>query len=161
MHKTLFAAALLAASSVLAQAQTAPPPKIQTPPEPFNFQSDADLHGHVIKPGTPLILHVLSDHEDYLVEVVGRTTSGVPELHPHFIDFAVVQEGEGTLTWGGTNTTSRDTGGGELRGGTIVGGQTRDLKPGDYIQMPAGVWHQFTLKPGVNAFRYLIVKARQ
>jgi mannose-6-phosphate isomerase-like protein (cupin superfamily) len=161
MRKTLIAAAVLAASTSLAMAQTATPPKSQAPQDPFNFQTNDELHNHVIKPNTPLQLHVLSDHEDYLVEVVGRTTSGVPELHPHFIDYAIIQEGEGTLTWGGTNTTSRDTGGGELRGGTIVGGQTRDIKPGDYIQMPAGVWHQFTLKPGVTAFRYFVIKTRQ
>ena len=73
----------------------------------------------------------------------------------------IVQKGEGTLTYGGTDSGSRDTGGGELRGGTISGGKTMDIKAGDYFQMPAGVWHQISLKAGTNSFRYFVIKARQ
>jgi quercetin dioxygenase-like cupin family protein len=36
-----------------------------------------------------------------------------------------------------------------------------DLHPGDYFEMPAGVWHQISLKPGTTAFRYMVIKIRQ
>jgi hypothetical protein len=130
-------------------------------PEPFTFHSDNDLGALSAKPGVSPVLGMLSDHENYYVEVVGRTRSGEPEFHPHWIDYIVIQHGDGTLTYGGTDTGSRDTGGGERRGGTISGGTSRDIHAGDYFEVPAGVWHQIALKPGTNSFRYMVIKIRR
>ena len=154
---------LIAVFSLCAAAAGAQPPANghAAPAEPFTFKGDAELQAMAIKPGAAITLGMLSDHENYYVQVAGRTTNGEPEFHPHWIDYVVVQKGEGTLTWGGTNSGARDTGGGELRGGAIVGGMSRDLHPGDYFEMPAGVWHQILLKPGTSAFRYMVVKIRQ
>lgn len=160
---------MLAATAALAVGATAAPvadsaasTSLHLATDPFTFRSDKELENIVIRPGVAgPSLSVLSDHENYFIEVVGRTQTGEPELHAHWIDYAVVQEGHGSLLYGGTDSGSRDTGNGELRGGTISGGVTRDLNPGDYFEMPAGQWHQVILKPGTKAFRYLVVKIRQ
>jgi mannose-6-phosphate isomerase-like protein (cupin superfamily) len=54
-------------------------------------------------------------------------------VHPVTADVWVVTEGSGTLTVNGT-----------LEGGKIVGGDTRPLKAGDVVFVPAGVPHGVT-----------------
>jgi quercetin dioxygenase-like cupin family protein len=157
--KTLLPAAALALSATAVSAQ-APSNGHAAPPEPFTFRSDSDLAAMSVKPNKTPVLGVLSDHENYFVEVVGRTKSGEPEFHSHWIDYIVIQKGQGRLTYGGTDTGSKDTGNGERRGGTIAGGTSRDIHPGDYFEVPAGTWHQIALKPGTTSFRYMVVKIR-
>ncbi len=162
LSRILLMSAGALALTAAAFAQTPVPSSPHMAADPFTFKSDKELEGIAIKPGVPgPVLGMLSDHENYYVEVVGRTVSGEPEFHAHWIDYGIVQEGQGGLVFGGIDTGSRDTGNGELRGGTITGGVTRDLGPGDYFEIPAGQWHQVTLKPGTGAFRYMIVKVRQ
>ena len=158
----LFAAGALAFTATGALAQSAAAPSPHSATDPFTYKSDKDLEGMAIKPGVAgPTLGTLSDHENYYVLLVGRTETGEPEFHAHWIDYGIVQEGRGSLVYGGTDTGSRDTGNGELRGGTISGGVTRDLDPGDYFEIPASQWHQITLKSGTKAFRYIVVKVRQ
>jgi hypothetical protein len=45
----------------------------------------------------------------------------------------------------------------ELRGGTIVGGRTFELSPGDVLWIPAGMGHQVVVPKG-GSFDYLAVK---
>ncbi|HTT04054.1 MAG TPA: hypothetical protein VMF64_02105 [Steroidobacteraceae bacterium] len=154
--------ALAVGAVAVPSADSAAPTSPHLAADSFTFKSNKDLEDVAIRPGVAgASLGVLSDHENYFVEVVGRTQTGEPEFHAHWIDYAVVQEGHGSLLYGGTDTGSRDIGNGESRGGTISGGASRDLNPGDYFEMPAGEWHQIILKPGTKAFRYLVVKIRQ
>jgi mannose-6-phosphate isomerase-like protein (cupin superfamily) len=163
LNTMLVAAGALALTSGAALAQSAvPPTSPHLATDPFTYKSDKDLESIAIKPGVAgLTLGTLSDHENYYVLVVGRTETGEPEFHAHWIDFGIVQEGQGGLVYGGTDAGSRDTGNGELRGGAISGGVVRDLNPGDYFEIPAGQWHQITLKPATKEFRYVVVKVRQ
>jgi len=131
------------------------------PTEPFVLKSDKDLDTSTIKLGISPVPSILSDHENYFVEVVGRSKSGEPEYHTHWIDYIVVQHGEALLIYGGDNPGATDNGKGELHGGAIVGGSTVELRPGDYAQIPAGTWHQINLKPNAPSFRYVVVKVRQ
>ena len=147
----------LSASATFAQASGGH----AAPPEPFTYHSDSDLQALAIKPGAAPTIKMLSDHENYFVEVVGRTQSGEPEFHSHWIDYIIVQRGDGTLTYGHMNTGAKDSGHGEMRGGKITDGKSIDLHPGDYFEVPAGLWHQIALKPGTTAFRYMVVKIRQ
>jgi mannose-6-phosphate isomerase-like protein (cupin superfamily) len=162
LNTMLVAAGALALTTATALAQSAVLPSPHMATDPFTYRSDKDLEGMAIKPGVASpTLGTLSDHENYYVLLVGRTETGEPEFHAHWIDYGIVQEGQGGLVYGGIDTGSRDTGNGELRGGTISGGVTRDLNPGDYFEIPAGQWHQITLKPTTKAFRYIVVKVRQ
>ena len=67
-------------------AQTPVPPSPHTAADPFTFMSDKELEEIAIKPGmSGPVLGMLSDHENYYVEVVGRTVSGEPEFHTLWI----------------------------------------------------------------------------
>ena len=59
---------------------------------------------------------------------------------------------------GGTAVNAKATAPDELRGAEIAGGETRQLKKGDVMIVPAGVPHWF--KDVSNPFLYCVVKAR-
>ena len=130
-------------------------------PDAFKHLSVAEQAALVAKPGPGgLTLSVISDHENWYSEALGRTTSGVVEVHDHWIDVMTVLSGDATLTIGGTVTGGQPTGPGETRGGQITGGTIVQVHPGDYIQIPAGTPHLTTLAPGTT-FHAMVVKVRQ
>ncbi len=86
-----------------------------------------------------------------------RTTSGGPERHEHWTDIALAQAGRATLLSGGRIEGGREASPGELRGGTIVGGQERAIAAGDLVVIPAGTPHQYRLAPG-ETLTYLTIK---
>ena len=106
--------------------------------------------------GTAIII----DHENFFEEVVYRDGTGSPEQHNHWNDNIIVQEGDAELVYGGTlNGTTITPGGEARRGGTLIGGQTLEMHPGDLITIPAGVPHQMVLKPGAH-LRFVVIKNR-
>jgi mannose-6-phosphate isomerase-like protein (cupin superfamily) len=151
--KAITLAALLLATPALAQVRA-------TAPDGFKHLGAAEIAGLLNKPanGPNPISSFVSDHENYFIEYVTRVADGEVELHPHWIDYMSVQSGEATLTTGGTVTGARDTGAGEMRGGTQAGGNTITMKPGDYVAVPAGLPHRMTPKGKIT---YLIFKVRQ
>ena len=153
-----FQIAVLAALGLLSMASLAQTPLSATPADSFKYLSAKDEAALLNKPGPGPFVSVLSDHEYYLSEIAARNTDGEVELHKHWIDFMSVLSGDVTLTYGGTLTGAKEVAPGELRGGTIAGGKTIRLHPGDYLEIPAGVPHLMTAPK--NNFRYLIVKAR-
>jgi len=80
--------------------------------------------------------------------VTSRDSAGIHERHENFTDIFVVQKGGARLLTGGTAQGERQTSPGEWRGGTIVGGSTAELHPGDVVVIPAGIPHQMLLNPG-------------
>ena len=65
-------------------------------------------------------------------------------------------DGEATIVTGGTMVGGKQTAPGQLRGSDVQGGETRHLKKGDLIVIPAGIPHWFkVVSPTVN---YLTVK---
>jgi len=80
--------------------------------------------------------------------VTARDSAGIHERHENFTDIFVVQKGSARLLTGGTVDGQRQTSPGEWRGGTIVGGSTAELHPGDVVVIPAGIPHQMLLNPG-------------
>ncbi len=89
-----------------------------------------------------------------------RTSNGRPEIHDDFEDVVLVRSGHANLLSGGHVVGSSVVSPGEHRGGTIVGGTSRALAPGDELTIPAGVPHQYFIARG-GAFRYLTVKVPQ
>jgi mannose-6-phosphate isomerase-like protein (cupin superfamily) len=160
----MFSRLLLISTGAMAltiSAAMAQPAPLATGPEPFIYKSDADLAAMTFKPGISPAAATLSNHEHYQTGVVVRTKDGVPELHTHHIDVMSVQHGDGWVTYGNNVVGARDIGNGELRGSQITGGTTIEVHPGDYFQIPAGLWHQIGPKPGGKIFRYTFVKIRQ
>jgi mannose-6-phosphate isomerase-like protein (cupin superfamily) len=86
-----------------------------------------------------------------------REGSGEAEIHEGWADVFVVESGEATLLVGGTVVSPRNTGPGETRGTGVQGGETKKLKAGDILHIPAGVPHQTLLDPG-KKFTYLVLK---
>jgi mannose-6-phosphate isomerase-like protein (cupin superfamily) len=90
--------------------------------------------------------------------ITTRDSAGVHERHEHFTDIFVVQKGSARLVYGGTADGQTETATkGEWRGGTIRGGTTAVLHPGDVVVIPAGIPHQLLVAPGEH-FAYLAFK---
>jgi mannose-6-phosphate isomerase-like protein (cupin superfamily) len=98
-----------------------------------------------------------ADFGDHLLEISQRNANGRAELHQTKADVIVIQSGTATLVTGGEVIDPTPTGPNEIQGSSIRGGVKHDVGPGDVIEIPAGVPHQFFLAPGTQ-ITYLVVK---
>ncbi len=101
---------------------------------------------------------VLAIMGNYMVHASHRETDGVAEIHTLDTDLIHMLEGSATFTTGGTVPDAKPTEPNELRGSTIVGGESRRVAKGDVIVVPAGVPHMFTSVQG--PLNYYVVKVR-
>jgi quercetin dioxygenase-like cupin family protein len=155
--------AALAALPLGASAQTpggaaaAPTLPHAMPFDAFVYQPAAEVEAMTHRTdGKPQSKTVI-DHENYFIEYVTRVINTNAEAHNHWYDYIHVLDGEGSITYGGTQDGGRDTGMGEIRGGTLTGGKLQILHPGDRLVIPPGMPHIFTATPG-HTFTYLIFK---
>ena len=89
-----------------------------------------------------------------------RTSSGGAEIHAHYDDLMIVQQGSAKLITGGTIVDAKTSPEGETKGPGIDGGVTRELHPGDVVIVPAGEAHQLLIPPGVT-YSALVAKIRE
>jgi len=102
---------------------------------------------------------VLFDASDkYMVHASRREGPGMAEIHTLDADIVHVLDGTATLVTGGIVNGAKNVAADEFRGTAIEGGETRQLKKGDVIIIPAGVPHWF--QEVTNPFLYYVVKAR-
>jgi glc operon protein GlcG len=101
---------------------------------------------------------VLASMGNYMVHASHRETDGVAEIHTLDTDLIYVLEGSATFMTGGSVPDAKPTEPNELRGSTIVGGESRRVAKGDVIVVPAGVPHMFTNVQG--PLNYYVVKVR-
>ena len=94
---------------------------------------------------------------DHMLEISHREGDGRAELHHTKADVMVIQTGTATLVSGGDVIDPKPTLPNEIQGSGIRGGAKRTVGPGDVIEIPAGVPHQFLLAPGTQ-ITYLVVK---
>jgi mannose-6-phosphate isomerase-like protein (cupin superfamily) len=94
---------------------------------------------------------------DHLLEVIHRDASGMAELHKTMADVIIIRTGTATLLTGGEVIEPKDTAVNEVRGKGINGGVKHEVAPGDVINIPAGVPHQFLLASETQ-ITYLVVK---
>jgi mannose-6-phosphate isomerase-like protein (cupin superfamily) len=99
----------------------------------------------------------LAPSSDYPLIGVRRTARGQSELHAKFADVWYVLRGGGTVVTGGTMADGVETDPGETRGSGIAGGETRQVKAGDVVLLPAGVPHWVSAVEGKELL-YLVVK---
>ena len=104
--------------------------------------------------GSPLV-----EVEGYKIHASRREGPGLVEVHTRDTDIAYVLEGSATLVTGGKAVGLKATGSEELRGGSIEGGESRRLGPGDVVVIPNGTPHWF--KEVTAPFLYYVVKVRQ
>jgi mannose-6-phosphate isomerase-like protein (cupin superfamily) len=98
-----------------------------------------------------------ADFGDHLLEISHREVDGKCELHKVKADVIVIQTGTATLVTGGEVIDPKDTAPNEIQGSGIKGGMKHEVGPGDVIEIPAGVPHQFFVAPGTQ-ITYLVVK---
>lgn len=98
-----------------------------------------------------------ADFGDHLLEISHREVSGKVEVHQVKADVIVIQTGTATLVTGGDVIDPTPTGPNEIQGSSIKGGVSRNIGPGDVIEIPPGTPHQFLLAPGTQ-ITYLVVK---
>lgn len=101
---------------------------------------------------------LLGNRGAYTYLAIRRDRSGEVEVHAAWDDVIVVQEGTGTVLFGGRVSGDRETAPGERRGGQVSGGSTRVLAAGDVMVIPAGMPHQVQVPPG-GSITYFVVKA--
>lgn len=95
--------------------------------------------------------------DDHSLGISHRDKSGVPEVHEKQTDVMVIQSGEASLIVGGTVVDAKTVSPGEIRGASIKDGIEKNLRPGDVLNIPAGMPHQFMLEPG-KQITYFVVK---
>lgn len=93
----------------------------------------------------------------YTYALTQRDSTGGVEQHDAWTDMFVVQSGEARILTGGRLDGAKEASPGEWRGGTIAGGETRALAPGDVVIVPAGTPHQMILAAGAR-ISYLAFK---
>ena len=91
---------------------------------------------------------MLADFGNHNARMTFRDNDGEVEVHENWTDVLVVESGEATLVIGGTPVNPKTTAPGEFRAASVTGGEKRQLAPGDILNIPAGVAHQFLLAPG-------------
>jgi glc operon protein GlcG len=92
----------------------------------------------------------------YQVHTSRRAAPGQAEVHATETDVIYVMDGQATVVTGGSAVDLKQTGTNEFRGSRIDGGETRELRPGDVIIVPAGVPHWF--KTVNSEFHYYVVR---
>jgi uncharacterized protein GlcG (DUF336 family) len=101
---------------------------------------------------------VLVSMGNYMVHASHREMDGIAEIHTLDTDLIYMLEGSATFVTGGSVPDAKPTEPNELRGATIVGGESRRIAKGDVTVVPAGVPHMFTNVQG--SLNYYVVKVR-
>jgi uncharacterized protein GlcG (DUF336 family) len=101
---------------------------------------------------------VLVNMGHYMVHASHREMDGLAEIHTLDTDLIYMLEGSATFTTGGNVPDAKVIEPNELRGSTIMGGESRRIVKGDVVVVPAGVPHMFTDVQG--PLNYYVVKVR-
>lgn len=116
----------------------------------LNGSSVADA----FKKGMPLI-----ENGQYKVHASHRDGPGQAEVHTKDTDIIYVQEGTATFVTGGTVPDGKQTEPNEIRGSSIMSGETKTLSRGDVVVVPNGTPHWF--KEVNGPFNYYVVKVTE
>jgi mannose-6-phosphate isomerase-like protein (cupin superfamily) len=103
---------------------------------------------------------VLGSHGNLTLRLYVRKASGGGEIHAHFDDLMIVEQGSATLVTGGTLADRKELADGESRGSKVVGGASRKITVGDVVIVPAGVAHQTIVDPG-STYAYMVAKVHE
>ena len=102
----------------------------------------------------------LADYGSHKVQISVRTASGGGEIHAHFDDVMIVQQGSATLITGGSLVDPKSGPDGESKGTSIQGGKSQTIGPGDIITVNAGVPHQLIIPAGTT-YAAVVIKIKE
>jgi quercetin dioxygenase-like cupin family protein len=127
-----------------------------TEPEAKVEHFDAATVEKAFATGKPLLDD--SGGRNFKVMGLRRDGPGVVEVHNTDTDIFYVVAGDATFLTGGKLAGGQHTAPDEIRGGTLVGAETRHVTKGDVIVIPKGVPHWFKEVP--SSIEYFVVKVR-
>ena len=104
--------------------------------------------------GMPLI-----ENGQYKVHASHRDGAGQAEVHTKDTDIIYVQEGTATFVTGGVVVDGKQIDPNEIRGASIMSGETKTLAKGDVVVVPNGTPHWF--KEVNGPFNYYVVKVTE
>jgi mannose-6-phosphate isomerase-like protein (cupin superfamily) len=102
----------------------------------------------------------LEDFGTYKLMLSVRGRSGDAEVHAHWDDVMIVEQGSAILVTGGRVIDGRTDADGETRGLRIDGGRHQSLGAGDILTVRAGIPHQLLLSPG-TVFSAFVIKIHE
>ena len=97
------------------------------------------------------------DFGDHAMQIGHREVDGQAEIHLTKSDVLLIQSGAATLVTGGQAIDAKTVAPNELLGSGIRGGVNHEMTPGDVIEIPPGVPHQFLVPKG-GQVTYFVVK---
>ncbi|MDZ4797641.1 MAG: hypothetical protein SGI92_05725 [Bryobacteraceae bacterium] len=107
-------------------------------------------HSRDLQKLRPASLESLGHFGNHRANFIRRDRTGEAEVHVRTADVFVIQTGQATLVTGGRIPNAKSSTKTEIRGASIEGGQSQVLVPGDIVQIPAGLPHQFVLARGAE-----------
>ncbi len=98
----------------------------------------------------------LANGSDFTASIARRTAAGQVEVHAKETDIFYIVDGSATFVTGGTMVGGKETRPNQMLGTDITGGQTHQLKQGDFISIPAGIPHWFKEVPSSGVTYYMV-----
>jgi mannose-6-phosphate isomerase-like protein (cupin superfamily) len=102
----------------------------------------------------------LKEYPQHYTMLAFRSRSGEGELHLNFADMFFILDGHATLTTGGEVVDAKTTAPGEMRGSSVKGGISQELRVGDVVHIAAGIPHQMLVADG-NSVTYFVLKIQE
>ena len=102
----------------------------------------------------------LEKYPHHFTMLAFRQRSGGGELHQNFADVFFILDGHATVVTGGSLVDQTTSAPGELRGKSVEGGTSQQVKAGDIVHIPAGTPHQTMVKEG-DTVTYFVVKVEE
>jgi mannose-6-phosphate isomerase-like protein (cupin superfamily) len=102
----------------------------------------------------------LASYGNLALKLSVRTTSGGAEIHAHYDDLMIVQQGSATLITGGMVIDAKLGSDGETKGAGIKNGKSQTISVGDAVIIPAGLPHQLLIPPG-TLYSALVAKIKE
>ena len=103
-----------------------------------------------VKPGP------LASGPDFTASIARRTAAGQVEIHAKETDIFYIVDGTPRSSPAERWSAARRRGPNQMLGTDITGGQTHQLKKGDFISIPAGVPHWFKDVPASGVTYYMV-----
>jgi len=98
----------------------------------------------------------LANGPDFAASIARRTAAGQVEVHVKETDIFYIVDGSATFVTGGAMVGGRESRPNQMLGTEITGGQTHQLKKGDFISIPAGIPHWFKEVPASGVTYYMV-----
>ncbi|MGA7887497.1 MAG: hypothetical protein WCA44_17290 [Acidobacteriaceae bacterium] len=121
----------------------------------------AELARHIDEAKTRGIAEqTLEDFGTYKLMLSVRGRSGGAEVHAHWDDVMMVEQGDAVLITGGRVIDGQTDADGETRGLRIEGGKHQAIAAGDIVTVRAGTPYQLLLSPGA-VYSAFVIRVRE